>query len=107
MTLFSACVLTVVIETAFLALCGYRSAAFLALCVCVNIVTNILLNLSIVPLAKMVDITYFVYVLEAAVVAAEYFVYTLTEGRSRRLFLLTLAANALSYGAGLFIYGHI
>jgi len=107
MTLFFACALTVVIETAFLALCGYRSTAFLALCVCVNIVTNILLNLSLYPLSTVVNITYFIYVLEAAAVAAEYFVYTLIEGRSRRLFLLTLAANALSYGTGLLILGNI
>lgn len=106
MILLYACALTVAIETAFLALCGYRSAAFLAICVCVNTATNLLLNLSLYPLSKIVDITYFIYVLEAAVVAVEYFVYALVEGRSCRLFLLTLAANALSYGAGLFIFGH-
>ncbi|NCB50827.1 MAG: hypothetical protein EOM54_02925 [Clostridia bacterium] len=107
MTLFPACALTVVIETAFLALCGFRSRAFLAICVLVNIATNLLLNISLYPLSNIVDITYFIYVLEAMVVAAEYMVYALIEGRSRLLFLLTLAANALSYGTGILIYGHI
>ena len=40
-------------------------------------------------------------------VAAEYSVYALACGRSRRLFLLTLAANVLSYSLGLLIFGHV
>lgn len=107
MTLALACGLTVIIETAFLALVGYRGRAFLALCVLVNVATNLTLNLATAPLSGVVDITYFIYILEAAVVCVEYLVYALIEGRSRKLFLLTLAANAISYIAGLFIFGHI
>lgn len=107
MSLAVACGLTVAIETAFLAICGKRTAAFLVVCVCVNIATNLSLNLALPYLSGVVDITWFVYVLEAAVVAVEYLTYALLEGRSARLFLLTLAANTLSYGAGLLIYGHV
>jgi hypothetical protein len=106
-SLYIACALTVVIETAFLALCGYRSAAFITVCVSANIATNLTLNLSTPPLSQIVNITYFIYVLETAAVAAEYGIYALLLGPSRRLFLLTIAANALSYGTGLLIYGHI
>lgn len=52
-------------------------------------------------------LTWLVYPLELAVVAAEYSVYALACGRSRRLFLLTLAANVLSYSLGLLIFGHV
>ncbi|MEG2008382.1 MAG: hypothetical protein RR055_06110 [Oscillospiraceae bacterium] len=107
MNLYIACILTVFLETAFLALCGLRNRAFLAVCVCANTATNLSLNLLLGAMAGTVNITYFVYLSEAAVIAAEYIVYALVEGRSKRLFLLTLAANALSYGAGLIIYGHV
>lgn len=107
MNLWAACAMTVVIETAFLALTYRRSRAFLGLAVCVNAATNLTLNLVSKPLSEIVDITWFVYVLEAIVVAVEYGVYTLVEGRSRRLFLLTLAANCLSYGAGIIVFGHV
>lgn len=107
MTIWAACGLTVVIETAFLAVCGYRSWAFLVLCVCANAATNLTLNLLLGSLSAVVDITWFVYVLEAAAVAAEYAAYAALLGRSGKLFALTLAANALSYCAGLIITGHV
>ena len=101
MTVFLACTLTVLIETPFLALFGYRRREELAVIVCANVVTNLLLNLALMllPLPR-----WSVYPLEAAVVAAEYAVYALAFGRSRRLFLLTLAANCLSYGIGLLLF---
>ena len=101
MTVFLACALTVLIETPFLALFGYRRREELAVIVCANVVTNLLLNLALMllPLPR-----WSVYPLEAAVVAAEYAVYALAFGRSRRLFLLTLAANCLSYGIGLLLF---
>jgi hypothetical protein len=107
MSLWAACFLTILIETALLALFGKRSAGFITVCVCANAATNLAINLSTGRLLELVDITYFIYVLESAAAAAEYAVYSLLEGRSRRLFCLTLAANVLSYGAGLLIYGHI
>ena len=48
-----------------------------------------------------------VYPLEAAVVAAEYAVYAYACGRSKKLFWLTLAANVLSYCLGLILFGHV
>ena len=101
MTVFLACALTVLIETPFLALFGYRRREELAVIVCANVVTNLLLNLALMllPLPR-----WSVDPLEAAVVAAEYAVYALAFGRSRRLFLLTLAANCLSYGIGLLLF---
>lgn len=107
MTLFAACALTVVLETAFLAVFVSREAAFLAVCALSNAATNLALNLTLAGLSGVVNITYIVYPLEAAAVLAEYAVYALLLGRSRRLFFLTLAANLLSYGAGLLIFGHV
>ena len=42
-----ACLLTVVLEGAFLALCGYRDRFSLTVVVCANIITNLLLNLAL------------------------------------------------------------
>ena len=42
-----ACLLTLLIEVPFLAAFGYRSRSDLTITVCVNIVTNLLLNLAI------------------------------------------------------------
>lgn len=99
--IFLACALTVLIETPFLALFGYRKRDELIVIVCANVITNLLLNLL---LAFRPGAIRAVLLLEAAAVAAEYGIYALAFGRSRRLFLLTLAANALSYTLGLLIF---
>lgn len=97
--------LTAAVETLFLA--AYRrGAAFLGLCAAVNVASNLTLNLVLAFLPRAA-LTWLVYPLELAVVAAEYSVYALACGRSRRLFLLTLAANVLSYSLGLLIFGHV
>lgn len=92
MNLVLACTLTVLIETPFLALSGYRSKDEITVTVCANVATNLLLNLglSMYPGAP-------VLLAEAAVVLSEYAVYALAFGRSKRLFSLTLAANLLSF----------
>ena len=94
--------LTAAVETLFLAAAYRREAAFLGLCAAVNLTLNLVL--AFLPRAAL---TWLVYPLELAVVAAEYSVYALACGRSRRLFLLTLAANVLSYSLGLLIFGHV
>ena len=104
MNLLWACLITVAVETAFFALVGYRDGWFLALCVCANAATNLTLNLL---LGVIANTSFWVYPLEVCVVAVEYVIYALYEGRSKRLFLLTLAANVLTYLAGLFIFGHV
>ena len=99
-----ACLITCAVETAFFALVGYRELSFLLLCVCANAATNLSLNLL---LGVLPNISFWVYPLEVGVVLAEYAAYALYHGRSRRLFLLTLAANALTYLLGILIYGHV
>ena len=98
MSLVYACVLTVLIETPFLRLFGYRGREDTVIIVCANVVTNLILNLSF-----QLFLPYRVPVILAAellVVAAEYGIYAAAFGRSRRLLLLTFAANALSFGLG-------
>ena len=99
MMIFLACALTVVIETPFLALWGFRKRDEVIVIVCANVVTNLLLNLLLWRVPSLYGPA--VYVLEALVVAAEYGIYRLAFGRRRGLFWLTFAANALSYGLGL------
>ena len=99
MRIFLACALTVLIETPFLALFGYRKRDEVIIVVCANVVTNLLLNLLLWRVPSLYGPA--VYGLEALVVAAEYGIYRLAFGPRRGLFWLTLAANALSYGLGL------
>ena len=101
MRIFLACALTVLIETPFLALFGYRKRDEVIIVVCANVVTNLLLNLLLWRVPSLYGPA--VYGLEALVVAVEYGVYRLAFGPRRGLFWLTLAANALSYGLGLLI----
>lgn len=100
--IFTACLLTVLIETPFLALFGYRQRDDLTIIICSNVITNLLLNLNLSLFFK--DIGRGIYLLEALVVAVEFTIYSLAYGPKRRLFILTLAANALSYSLGLLIF---
>lgn len=102
MTLLIACVLTVLIETPVFLLAGYRGRDELTVIVCANIVTNLTLNLCAAFLFPQRGAAE--YLAELVVVGAEYTAYALAFGRSRRLFLLTLAANCLSYGLGFLIF---
>ena len=100
MSLLLACVLTVLIETGFFALCGYRKGWQIGVIVCANVVTNLALNLLLLfVLPYTVPI---VLALELAVLAAEYAIYALAFGRSGRL-LLTMLANLLSFAVGGFL----
>ncbi len=101
--IFLSCLLTVVLEGAFLAAVGYRDRFSLTVIVCANVVTNLLLNLLLwlVPALRPLRC---VLALEACVVAAEYAIYATAFGRSAKLFFLTLAANCVSYGLGLLIF---
>lgn len=101
--IFLACLLTVLIEGAFFALLGYRDRFSLTVIVCANVITNLLLNLTIL-LVFSGQPGAWIYLMEAAVVAAEYAVYAVAFGRSRKLVLLTLAANCLSYGIGIALF---
>ena len=96
-----ACLLTVVLEGAFLALWGYRDSFSLTVIVCANVITNLLLNLA---LWSFPGAYAWILPLEASVVAAEYAVYAVAFGKSWKLFFLTLAANCISFGIGLLIF---
>lgn len=104
MILFLCAFLTVLFETPWMALWGYRKRDEVLLVVCVNVASNLLLNLLLVLAFPGRDIGALIYLFEAIVVAAEYFVYALAFGRSWKLFWLTLGANCLSYGLGLLIF---
>ena len=95
--IFLACLLTVLIEGAFFAALGYRDRFSLTVIVCTNVITNLLLNLTIL-LAFSGQPGAWIYAMEALVVAAEYAVYAVAFGRGWKLLLFTLAANCLSYG---------
>ena len=101
--IFLACLLTVGIEGAFLAACGYRDRFSLVVIVCANVVTNLLLNL-LLWLAFPGGAGAWIYIMEAVVVAAEYAIYAVAFGKGWKLFFLTLAANCISYGLGLLIF---
>ena len=95
-------VLTALIETVFFRAAGFRDKDFLLLSAAVNLMTNLSLNL-ILNLTGWGTVG--VLFLEAAVVGSEYLCYSSAEGRSARLFLLTFAANLVSFFMGVLIYG--
>lgn len=101
--IFLACFLTVLIEGAFFAVVGYRDRYSLTVIVCANVITNLLLNLTIYFAFSGMPGPW-IYGMEALVVMAEYAVYAVAFGRSGKLFLLTLAANCVSYGIGLLVF---
>ena len=45
MSIAIACLMTVLIETPFLAACGYRSKSAIAIVVCTNVITNLVMNI--------------------------------------------------------------
>ena len=97
--IFKACLLTVLLETGLFYLLGYREKDDLTIVACANVVTNLTLNLTIALFLSGVP-GFWLVLMEAAVVAAEYLIYARAFGASKKLFLQTLAANVLSYSAG-------
>lgn len=101
--IFLACLLTVLIEGGLFALFGYRDRFSFTVIVCANVITNLLLNLTI-QIGFSGDPGLLIYPMEALVVATEAMIYMFAFGRGWRILLLTLAANCLSYGIGLLIF---
>ena len=97
-----ACIITVVIETAFFAVLAYRKRDDLLIVVLANVITNLSLNLFIY-LVPAVYSPLWLFLLEALVVAVEYLIYRKAFGGSLGLFLMTLAANVLSFSSGLLL----
>ncbi len=102
MSIAKACLLTVLIETPFLALCGYKSKTAITIIVCTNIITNLVMNV-ILALAFPHWTMQVLLAAETMVVAAEYLIYSIPFGRGWKLLMLTLAANVLSCGIGLLV----
>lgn len=102
MFLLYACVLTVLIETAFFAALGYRGRDDLIIVAGTNAASNLLLNLALMLLGAYSPGFggSLILILELIVVAAEYIVYALAFGRSKKLFALTALANILSFSLG-------
>lgn len=103
MMLFVACLLTVLIETPLCWLLGWRNRNEVTIVVCVNVVSNLLLNLTLY-LAFPNGAGNWIYLLEALVVAGEYAVYALASRPGWKLFGMTFLANLVSYGLGLLFF---
>ncbi|MDR0840773.1 MAG: hypothetical protein LBN26_05230 [Christensenellaceae bacterium] len=106
-----AAVLTAAIEVPFLCLTVCRDKSFVAAAVLANLATNLILHLAVLLLAGLAGLGgilwMLIYPLEALVVFVEYGVYRLILAPSRRLLLLTLVANAISYGTGVLLFGYV
>ena len=98
--IFKACLLTVLLETGFFYLLGYRKKDDMTIVACANVITNLILNLTIALLFPGGPGSW-LFLMEIAVVIAEYIIYAKAFGATNRLFGQTLAANVLSYTAGL------
>ena len=99
MKLFIACVITVVMESALFWIFGCRKKEDLMIVALANVITNLTLNLTIALIPGASGLVW-VLLLEAAAVAAEYLIYRKAFGGSTGLFVLTFAANCLTYGTG-------
>ncbi len=98
-----ACLLTVLLEAGLFYLRGFRERDDMVIVACANVVTNLSLNLLIVLLFPRGPGGWLV-LLEAIVIIAEYLIYAKAYGAAKRLFLLTLGANLLSYGVGTLLF---
>ena len=98
-----AAAVTIVVETVILAAAGYRTKRFLAVCVLINLATNLSLNLG---LTLLPGVAYWavLYPGEVAVVVIEWLVLRLVAEPVRmpngRLLGFVLAANVASFLCG-------
>ena len=97
MSLYLACGLTMVIETAYFFLTGYRDRNFLIVCLAVNAATNLSMNLILKETGVQIGT---VIIAEVIVVAVEYVVYCLVSKPSKALLIHTAIANVLSFSIG-------
>lgn len=92
--------LTVLIETLFFYAFGFRSKRFILACILINLATNYALNYTLLYLPYPGDI----YVGEALVVIIEALFYFSFNREKKEVIPLTVAANILSFLAGLLYY---
>ncbi len=101
MSLYLACGLTMAIETAYFYLAGFRDRYFLIVCLAVNAATNLTANL---VLSYTGISLWSVLIAEILVTFTEFAVYSLIAKTSRKKLLLhTIAANVLSFSAGIIL----
>ena len=99
-----ALLLTVAIEDGIAWLFGYRTARLLLAVAMINCITNPALNFLLLLLAwQGVEVTLLLVVLLEVLVEWRLLVYVIGQPK-RRLFFLSLTANAASFLAGLLIF---
>jgi hypothetical protein len=100
---FLPALLTAAVEMLFFSALGYHSRDAIIVIICTNILANVTVNAVFSLIGwKLPE----AYLAELLVAAAEYAIFACAFGRSKKLFLLTLAANALTFGLGLIIFQH-
>ena len=93
------CLIAVFFETAFFWMFGYDSRDERTVVACTNVLTTLAMNLLMIPNGYRS-----IPLVAAAVlilIAAEFGIYSIAFGRSGKLLMLTIAANAISFGIGL------
>ncbi len=97
--IFKACILTVGLEAGLFYLLGYRKKDDVTIVACANVITNLVLNLTIAMCFPGGPGSWLA-LMEILVVIVEYVIYARAFGATNRLFGQTLTANILSYVAG-------
>ena len=95
------CLIAVIVETAFFWMFGYDSRDEKTVVACTNVLTALAMNFVMMPNGYRSIPT--IVIAEVILIAVEFGIYTIAFGRSWKLLLLTIAANALSFGLGLII----
>ncbi len=95
------CLIAVILETAFFWMFGYDSRDEKTVVACTNVLTTLAMNLVMIPNGYRSIPT--IVMAEVILIAVEFGIYAIAFGRSRKLLLLTIAANAISFGFELLI----
>ena len=98
-------ILTVIIETSFFYMFGYRTKKFILVCVIINILTNISLNLILYFFFKDSSYYYlYALIFELIVILIEATSYMVFNKKDYKLIPLTVSSNALSFLVGCMFY---
>ena len=99
--MFLFCLIAVIVETGFFWMCGYDSREKMTVVACTNVLTTLGMNHLMIPNGYRSIPT--IVIAEVILIAVEFGIYSIAFGRGWKLLLLTIAANALSFGFGLLI----
>lgn len=97
--LLAAAALTILIETVFYIVVGYRSRVFLTACVLINFITNVPLNFTLALMPENWGLI-LLCPLEIAIIFIEWGVLRLFTTKRRGLAALVFLANLLSFTVG-------